>query len=140
MLRHLLLASILGILLFQPPTTLTSQGRLGGKLPSWQLAYSHDAHGQPVQGSLGSLIAAVKSGADIKVAQSAHYGQRIILCDAVWVGPSENSVHCHSAAGIGATFDWNGDLRHRAEGYHFFVVSNSSGVFDRSRWQIRWAH
>lgn len=117
----------------------------------WELAYAHDKHGNPVTGSLNTLINAVENGAEVRVC--IDYDDlgpcRYFGVQSVWIrnghvhAQDSLSVSCAftdsyswgSAASVDASYNKEG-LRFLDDAYHYYEIVSTTGDTDKSRWNI----
>jgi len=111
---------------------------LGGVMSAqagWQFAYEHDAQGQPIAGDIAVLTDAVANGADVKVEAPSSAGTASFFgCDFVFV--KEGLVTCMNTRHISVRGIEGSDFGFQDNAYHWFLMVNTNGKRDMSRWNV----
>nr|VFK02184.1 MAG: hypothetical protein BECKH772B_GA0070898_102653 [Candidatus Kentron sp. H]VFK02344.1 MAG: hypothetical protein BECKH772A_GA0070896_102663 [Candidatus Kentron sp. H]VFK05408.1 MAG: hypothetical protein BECKH772C_GA0070978_102683 [Candidatus Kentron sp. H] len=100
----------------------------------WTLVYSHDQYGNPVDGDISTLVEAAKGGADVKVGTPSGDTTSFFTCEFVWVKDGlvvcQNTSHISIGGLEGSSFGFQDNA------YHWFVMVNTEGKRDMSRWSV----
>ena len=98
------------------------------KLPSWQLLYENDEHGNKITGDINKLIEVIGNAYPIRV--KVYKGkEEFEMFEAEWVFVQGQSVLVQNTSQISTLTDGNFIL----EPYHFAVNAKTDGSFKASR-------
>ena len=99
----------------------------------WKLLYEHDFLGKRVQGNLESLKEAIRQGADIKVYFPGRT-ETSFICE--WAYIKKEVVACMNTSNISFRDLVGEDFKFQDNAYHWFLMVNTEGKRDMSRWSV----
>ncbi len=110
--------------------------------PRWNLVYAHDEYGNPT-GAFSiedktKLVEAVRDGADVKVSfVFSHIDyEEFFSCDSVYVSFDGSRVVCMNTSHISVGPAPDNGLKFIDSAYHWFVLLDTTGKRDMSRWLV----
>ena len=105
---------------------------VSGTLPSWNLLFEHDEHGNLITGNIDSLVEAVSKGYPIKV-KIHQQNNSIQVMEAQWLFVENKTVYASNTNQISLTRNESGNYVYLEDSYHYYVIVGSDGHHHATR-------
>jgi len=102
----------------------------------WVFMYQHDKNGTPVAGNIHKLAEAIRSAADVKVSFPTTAGQEFFNCEWTYAADDGSIVTCMNTSHISIRALRGEKFGFQDNAYHWFVMVNTNGKRDMSRWSV----
>ena len=103
---------------------------LGANAQSWEKIYQNDENGQSLYGHKSDLIAAIRSGKDVKIMTKNGEHEYYTPAENIWI--KNDVVTIQNAQQVSV----RDNLTIQSDAYNWIIMVNTEGVRHMSRWRL----